>query len=175
MTDLFLSAVRLKKGSGYDEGAYPFALPAIRGLNLRLDSRVTFLIGENGAGKSTLLEAVTVAYGFNAEGGSRNFRFATAETHSELYGYLALEKGVKRPKDGYFLRAESFYNVISEVERLGVEDSYGGESLHCRSHGEGFMSLVTDRSSKTACTFWTSPRRRCPPPGSWRSLRASMN
>jgi predicted ATPase len=136
----------LKKGSGYDETLYPFALPVVRNLDvLRLDSPVTFFIGENGAGKSTLLEAVAVGYGFNAEGGSRNFHFATSETHSELYKHLVLEKGVKRPKDGYFLRAESFYNVASEIDRMGVEDSYGGQSLHRRSHGESFMSLALDR------------------------------
>ena len=109
MTSLYVSGIRLKKGSGYDETLYPFALPVVRNLDvLRLDSPVTFFIGENGAGKSTLLEAVAVGYGFNAEGGSRNFHFATAETHSELYKHIVLEKGVKRPKDGYFLRAESF-------------------------------------------------------------------
>lgn len=112
MTNLYISAIHLKKNLGYDENAYPFTLPVIRNLDtLRLDSPVTFFIGENGAGKSTLLEAIAVDYGFNAEGGSRNFHFATAETHSELYKHIALEKGVKRPKDGYFLRAESSFTT----------------------------------------------------------------
>jgi len=146
VTSLYVSAIRLKKDSGYDENAYPFTLPVIRNLNtIRLDSRVTFFIGENGAGKSTLLEAIAVAYGFNAEGGSRNFHFSTAETHSELHQHIVLEKGVKRPKDGYFLRAESFYNVASEIDRMDLKDSYGRESLHRRSHGESFMSLALDR------------------------------
>ncbi len=146
MTNLYISAIRLKKDSGYDASAYPFSLPVIQALGtLRLESPVTFFVGENGTGKSTLLEAVAIAYGFNAEGGSRNFHFATVETHSSLYRHLVLEKGVKRPKDGYFLRAESFYNVASEIDRMEVEDSYGGESLHRRSHGESFMNLAMDR------------------------------
>ncbi|MDD4716374.1 MAG: AAA family ATPase, partial [Oscillospiraceae bacterium] len=111
--------------------------------------KVTFFVGENGTGKSTLLEAIAVACGFNAEGGTRNFNFATEETHSDLCRYLTVCKGVKRPKDGFFLRAESFYNVASEIDKLDqispLIDYYGGKSLHKQSHGESFMSLVLNR------------------------------
>ena len=133
--------------------SYPFSLPAIRGLeHLTLNPGVTFVIGENGCGKSTLVEAIAVAWGFNPEGGSKNFQFGTRTSHSSLSDCLTLVKGVYRPTDGYFLRAESFFNVASEIERLDEEDggppiinSYGGVSLHEQSHGESFMALLTHR------------------------------
>ena len=132
---------------------YPFTLPVVRGLHtLCLPTPVTFFVGENGCGKSTLLEAIAVNFGFNAEGGSRHFNFATQETHTSLHQHIALGKG-PAPRDGYFLRAESFYNVATEIERLDsapsfdppVTDAYGGKSLHAQSHGESVMSLVTHR------------------------------
>ena len=119
--------------------------------NIEMSKPVTFFVGENGTGKSTLLEAIAVGYGFNAEGGTKNFSFSSQATHSNLHQYITVVKGVKRPKDGFFLRAESFYNVASEVDRLDREgpsslvDSYGGKSLHEQSHGESFLSLVLNR------------------------------
>lgn len=142
----YLRAAALERGRvpGFD--AYPFHLPAVRGLDrLELHPQVTFLVGENGSGKSTLLEAIAVAWGLNAEGGSRNFRFGTRESHSPLHRYLRLERGYRHPRDGYFLRAESFFNVATEIERLGVDGSYGGRSLHEQSHGESFFTLFTER------------------------------
>lgn len=150
----FASRVTLlrDKVPGFDR--YPFSLPAIRTLDsLELHPNVTFLVGENGSGKSTLLEAIAVSLGFNAEGGSRHFSFATRASHSELHEYLRIAKGVRRPRTGYFLRAESFFNVATEIERLDAEpglgapviDSYGGKSLHEQSHGEAFLTLMTER------------------------------
>lgn len=133
---------------------YPFNLPSVLALDrLALHPKVTFLIGENGSGKSTLLEAIAVSLGFNAEGGGKNFSFGTRRSHSELHEYLRIAKGVKRPRDGYFLRAESFFNVATEIEALDSEpsfsppviNSYGGRSLHEQSHGESFMALMTKR------------------------------
>jgi predicted ATPase len=125
---------------------YPFSLPAVRALDgLEFTSAVTFFIGENGVGKSTVLEAIAIAFGFNPEGGSRNFNFASRESHSALHTSLRLIKSPRRPSDGFFLRAESFYNVASEVERLGAVCGYGGRSLHEQSHGEAFMSLTLER------------------------------
>ncbi|HSK17842.1 MAG TPA: AAA family ATPase [Longimicrobiales bacterium] len=133
---------------------YPFSIPAIHGLStLRLDSPVTMFVGENGSGKSTLLEAIAVAWGFNAEGGSVNFNFSTRASHSSLLEFLRLERGLQRPKDGFFLRAESFYNVASEIERLDavpglgtkIGAAYGARSLHEQSHGESFLSLIMER------------------------------
>lgn len=148
--DLYIRAVHLKPHSDEDLG-YTAAIPAICALKrLEFRSPVTFFVGENGSGKSTLLEAIAVAFGFNPEGGTQNFHFSTSETHSPLYRFLTLEKGIHRPKDGFFLRAESFYNVASEVDRLeevdwGLLRSYGGKSLHSQSHGESFLSLALNR------------------------------
>lgn len=127
---------------------YPFSLPAFRNLKtLDLHPRVTFIVGENGTGKSTLLEAVAVAWGFNPEGGTRNFNFSTRVSHSDLYEYIRLVRGVKKPRDGFFLRAESFYNLATNIEELGqgLIDSYGGRSLHDQSHGESFFATLMNR------------------------------
>jgi predicted ATPase len=125
---------------------YPFNLPAVRHVDrLSLHPGVTFLIGENGSGKSTLLEAIAVRWGLNPEGGSRNFHFSTRDSHSELADFIRLVKGAERPVDGFFLRAESLYNVATEIENLGVESYYGGVSLHQQSHGESFFAVFMNR------------------------------
>jgi predicted ATPase len=98
---------------------YPFSIPCIARLeSLDLHPQATFFVGENGSGKSTLIEAIAVAAGFNAEGGSRNFNFASRRSESELHRHLRLARGVERPRDGFFLRAESYFNVGTEIERL---------------------------------------------------------
>lgn len=134
-------------------GSYLNELPVVRQLKkqqrLPFRAPVTFLVGENGTGKSTLLEAIAVAAGFNAEGGTRNFNFSTNNTHSELYRCISLAKRAY-PKDGFFLRAESFYNLATNVDELehefsGLLKSYGGVSLHEQSHGESFLSLILNR------------------------------
>ncbi|HLY67166.1 MAG TPA: AAA family ATPase, partial [Chloroflexota bacterium] len=136
----------------FDE--YPFNIPALRNLRqLDLDPRVTIFVGENGSGKSTLIEAIAVAAGFNPEGGSRNFNFVTRRSESSLVDAVRLVRGVRRPRTGFFLRAESFFNVATEVERLDSEPSfsgpigpaYGGTPLHERSHGEAFLALAIHR------------------------------
>lgn len=133
---------------------YPFSLPALQNFkHLKLHPKVTYFIGENGSGKSTLLEAIAVALGFNAEGGTKNFNFATRRSHSDLHDYLFVQRGVHRPSDGFFLRAESFFNLATNIEVLDAEggggrpiiDSYGGRSLHEQSHGESFLALMTNR------------------------------
>jgi predicted ATPase len=132
---------------------YPFTVPSIRGFDrLIFEQPVTFLIGENGSGKSTLLEAIAVAWGFNPEGGSRNFAFSTRASHSNLNEYLRLGRSVRRAGDGFFLRAESYFNLATNIEELDkgpggppIIDSYGGKSLHEQSHGESFLALVTHR------------------------------
>lgn len=152
-TRSYLAEIQLKPTAPLAPPEFPFTLPAIRSLaRLPLHPNVTFLVGENGSGKSTLLEAIAVGMGFNAEGGSRNFRFATRESHSDLHQHLRLVRGYERPRDGFFLRAESFYNVSSEIERLDegpggppIIDSFGGKSLHAQSHGESFLTLFMER------------------------------
>lgn len=150
----FVSRVTLQRDKVDSFDRYPFCLPAVRALDrIDLHPKVTFFVGENGSGKSTLLEAIAVSLGFNAEGGSKNFQFGTRRSHSELHEFLRVAKGVKRPRDGFFLRAESFFNVATEIENLDAEpsfgprviNSYGGRSLHEQSHGESFLALVTER------------------------------
>jgi predicted ATPase len=142
----YLRAVRLVRDSVPDFTVYPFSIPSIHSLDkLELDAKVTFLIGENGAGKSTLIEAIAVLAGFNAEGGTKNFRFDTRRSESCLHQFMRPVRGTRRPRDGFFLRAESYFNVATEIERLGVVDSYGGVSLHEQSHGESFLALANNR------------------------------
>jgi predicted ATPase len=151
--DHFLLSTRLRRSQIVDLDGYPFSLPALENFNeLEFHPRVTFLVGENGTGKSTLLEGIATAWGFNPEGGSINFRFGTRESHSTLHKHLTLVKSPKRPRDGFFLRAESFYNVATEIEELDREpgssrliSAYGGRSLHEQSHGESFMALLMNR------------------------------
>ena len=137
-------------------GSYLHDIPAVKHLkemgHLSLHVPVTFLVGENGTGKSTLLEAIAVAAGFNPEGGTKNFSFSTRSTHSPLHDCIRLSR-YGFPKDGFFLRAESFYNVatnIDEMDEAGglgapVIQSFGGISLHAQSHGESFLSVVLHR------------------------------
>jgi predicted ATPase len=148
----FLRYIRLDPQA--DAGGYPFDLPVVAHLarlsRLDLDPGMTFLVGDNGSGKSTLIEALATAAGFNAEGGSKSFRFATRSSESSLGDHLVLCWN-RRPRTGYFLRAESFYNVATEIDRLDREPgpsllaAYGGRSLHERSHGQSFLDLVNHR------------------------------
>ena len=142
----FVGRVTLLRDRVESFDAYPFCLPVVRTLeSIDLHPKVTFLVGENGSGKSTLLEAIAIALEFNPEGGSRNFNFATRESHSELHDYLRIAKGYRRQRSGFFLRAESWFNVATQVDELGVADGYGGRSLHEQSHGESFMALLKNR------------------------------
>lgn len=142
----YLRAVRLERERVGDFGSYPFSIPAIGKLEeLALDPKITFFVGENGAGKSTLIEAIAVLAGFNAEGGTINFNFGTRRSESELHQALRPIRSHRRPRDGFFLRAESFFNVATEIERLGVGKNYGGKSLHEQSHGESFIALAMNR------------------------------
>jgi len=104
---------------------------------------VTFFVGENGTGKSTIIEAIAVALGYCQEGGTKNVQVHTTESVSPLHQALRLARSFLTPKDGYFLRAESFFNVATYMDTVGYLDSYGNKSLHARSHGEAFMTLLT--------------------------------
>lgn len=153
-TEQYVREIKLRRErvSSFDQ--YPFSLPVVRNLHtLALHPAVNFIVGENGSGKSTLLEALAVAWGFNPEGGTKNFKFQTRASHSTLHEYLRLIKGIQRPRDSFFLRAESFFNLATDIERMDAEpslappiiNSYGGRSLHEQSHGESFFSLMMNR------------------------------
>jgi predicted ATPase len=149
----YLRSIELQRDKIQSFRRYPFYLPAIKNLSsLAFHPKVTFIVGENGTGKSTILESIAVAFGFNPEGGTKNFSFASRDTHSELNRYIKLIKGIKTPKDGFFLRAESFYNLATNIDELEREDpglvsSYGGISLHQQSHGESFFAVFMNRFS----------------------------
>jgi len=172
--NLFLS--RFSIIGDLDE-AYLSSVPAVKYLREHyFESPVTFFCGENGTGKSTLLEALAIASGFNAEGGTRNMNFATRESHSTLHKNINITRSIPFAKDGYFLRAESFYNVATELDRLDrisifgettstgfIEANYGGKSMHGQSHGESFMSLVKYRFRKNGLFFLDEPESALSP------------
>lgn len=171
-SEQFLIEVKLKRDEIEDSSRYPFNLAVFHDFtSMRLHPKVTFLVGENGSGKSTFLEAIAVASGFNPEGGTKNFQFSTSDSHSDLSRYLRLSRGVRKPKDGYFLRAESFYNVATEIEALDNEpsysppiiDSYGGRSLHAQSHGESFLALLMNRFSGNSLFLLDEPEAALSP------------
>jgi predicted ATPase len=168
----YVIEVRFERANVPSFDEYPFVLPAIQNLtDLKLHPSVTFLVGENGSGKSTLIEAIAIACGFNAEGGSKNFTFSTRASHSDLHKYLRIVRGIRHPKTGYFLRAESFYNLASDMDRRDEEWSldppirtyYGGVSLHKQSHGESFMALLTKRFSPSGFYLLDEPEAALSP------------
>ena len=152
---LYINKIILSKGIPKDN--YLSSLPLIKYLSkhkeLELSSPVTMFVGENGVGKSTLIEGIAIAMGFNPEGGTINFNFSTNASHSDLYEYLTISRGYRKAKDGFFLRAESFYNVATNIDELDEDpfggpfiiENYGGVSLHDQSHGESFMALVENK------------------------------
>lgn len=145
--DAFVRSAEILWNEVPDADAYPFDIPAIASLRkLRFDKGITFFCGENGTGKSTLLEAVGIAFGFNPEGGSRNYTFSTRPTHSQLHEYIRLDRSLQRPLDGYFVRSDTLFNLISATDELEDDQRYyDGVSLHARSHGESIMTLITHR------------------------------
>jgi predicted ATPase len=151
---------------------YPFNLPFLRNLNrLKIHPEVTFFVGDNGTGKSTLIEAIAVGSGFNAEGGSKNFRFNSRASHSVLHEFIRMSRGAKRHKDGFFLRSESFFNLATDIEELDKDpfggrkiiDSYGGKSLHEQSHGESFWALFLHRFSDNGFFILDEPEAAMSP------------
>lgn len=154
LSDLFVTHISIDDERTCER--YVEQLPVVQALRdsagLDITNRITIFVGENGVGKSTLIEALAVNLGFNPEGGTRNFNFATADTHSSLSSALKVLKGYTHPQDGFFLRAEGFYNAASYIDELDKETggtpiilSYGGKSLHKQSHGESFMAVVENR------------------------------
>lgn len=164
--------------------SYLAGLPAVRGGGLTFTAPVTFFVGENGTGKSTLIEALAVAYGLNPEGGSRNFVFSTRDSHSPLWRAVHLEKGAVSPRDAYFLRAESFYNVATNIDELDdapgdssplIRSAYGGVSLHEQSHARASWHWCGNAFPAADCISSMSRRPPCRRSGRWRCSLASMS
>ncbi|KSU62901.1 AAA family ATPase [[Bacillus] enclensis] len=150
----YIRGLSLKEDRIPSYNSFPFCLPVMKHFSeLMFHPNVTYIIGENGMGKSTLLEGIAIALGFNPEGGTMNFNFSSYDSHSDLHEYLRIVKGVERAKDSFFFRAETFYNVASNIEEMDREplpvpkviDSFGGKSLHEQSHGESFFAAFTER------------------------------
>ena len=126
-----------------DRGSYLRDISAFSGINrISFTHPVTFFVGENGSGKSTLLEAIAITYGFNPEGGTRNYSFSTYDSHSELCSAIRLSKGIRHAGWGYFLRAESFYNVATKEEEYSRGPGGKPQHYHEKSHGESFLALA---------------------------------
>ena len=140
--------------------SYLRGIDAIRNLEcLSFRKPITFFVGENGSGKSTLLEALAVAYGFNPEGGTRNYHFSTKDTHSELCDAIRLIRNPSRARWGYFLRAESFYNVAT------AEEEYAERSreYHRKSHGESFLAVAQDNFKENGMYMLDEPEAALSP------------
>jgi predicted ATPase len=177
----YLREISLKREQIEGYGEYPFSIPAVRELDfLEFHPDVTFFVGENGSGKSTLLEAIALALGFGPEGGTRNMGFRTADTTSGLYKCLRTVRGIHKPRDHYFLRAESFFNVASEIERLDAEPglgapimpSYGSKGLHAQSHGESFMALMVNKLRGDGLYLFDEPEAALSPSRQMAALAA---
>ncbi len=164
MNDLYLLDIRLKPDTLISSCLKNF-------FPIRFTNNITIIVGENGCGKSTLLEGIALKLGCNAEGGGRNFYFKTQDTHSDLHHKLILSKSHRREKDVFFYRAETFYNLNTEIRRLDEENSfgpeiksfYGGRDLHTISHGEAMESLFENRFNNKGIYILDEPEASLSP------------
>lgn len=155
--NIYLRCIRRREGE-WDTSKYPFSIPVIRDFTeFRFEKSVTYIVGGNGSGKSTLLEAIAVLLRINPEGGSRHFNFHTEESHSSLHEALIASQASLSYDDTYFFRAESYYNVISEINRRGLNIYYNDLNFHEFSHGEGFMALLEHRLTGKGIYIFDEP------------------
>ena len=146
-----------------ERNSYLRRIDAIKELEeLVFDKPITFFVGENGSGKSTLLEALAVAYGFNPEGGTKNYSFSTYDSHSQLHEAIRVSKGYRRAKWGYFLRAESFYNVATKEEEYADWD-HPSQKYHEKSHGESFLALAQSQLRPNGLYLFDEPEAALSP------------
>jgi predicted ATPase len=165
-----LASVRLENKDSINTAVYPFSLSIIQNLTeITFPTQVTFFVGENGSGKSTILEAIAHQAGFGAEGGSKNIHFKTSEEKhydgTQLLAEHCTLSWRRKPKNGYFFRAESFYNVANYIDTLGdnAYGSYGGKSLHEQSHGESFLSFFQNRLGNEGFFIFDEPEAALSP------------
>ena len=160
---VYLRTIKLLREKFPEAGRYPFDLPSLRNLEaIELDTSVTFLVGENGSGKSTMLEAVAYQCGFHTAGGSRKNYYDVHKSEASLGDYIRLS-WLPKQTNGFFLRAESFYQFASHIDSIGGSGSYGGRSLHAQSHGEAFMSLFTNRFNSKGIYLLDEPEAALSP------------
>ena len=146
------------------KNSYIRKIKSLKGLEkLTFQSPVTFFVGETGSGKSTLLEAMAVSYGFNPEGGTMNYDFSTFDSHSELHEAVTLIKGYRRAKWGYFLRAESFYNVATKEDEYSRMPRGKPQFYHEKSHGESFLEIIHENLQKNGLFFLDEPEAALSP------------
>lgn len=169
----YLIRASIRPDADIDLDAYPFSIPAVREIeNIEFHPNVTFLVGENGSGKSTVMEGIAVALGFGPEGGTRNVRFESDGAISPLHDSLRLARGVPKPRDEYFLRAESFFNIASYMDQTGYLSGYGGQSLHAQSHGESFMAVLLHKLRGNGIYLMDEPEAALSPNRQLAALRA---
>ena len=161
--DLFVKELKIN-WDAIAPGSYLRSIKTIAGINsLAFHSPITFFVGENGTGKSTLLEAMAVAYGFNPEGGTVNYSFSTYDSHSELWDAVTLSKSFKKVHCGYFLRAESFYNVATKEDEYGKMPGGVPLNLHKKSHGESFLTIINEYFKSDGLFFLDEPEAALSP------------
>lgn len=145
-----------------DNDSYLKRIEAFHGVErLDFNKPITFFVGENGSGKSTLLEALAVAHGFNPEGGTKNYAFSTHDTHSELCDAIRIVKSYRKEKWGYFLRAESFYNVATQEEAYA--DPVHPARYHEQSHGESFLAMAQNNLRPNGLYLFDEPEAALSP------------
>lgn len=162
MNDQFIQGITIDWNK-IEEHSYLRDIEAIKGLErLEFTRPITFFVGENGSGKSTLLEAIAVAYGFNPEGGTKNYVFSTYDSHSELCNAMRISKGYRKANWGYFLRAESFYNVATQEEEY-ADIAHPSQKYHEKSHGESFLALAQSQLRANGVYIFDEPEAALSP------------
>lgn len=162
----FLRHLEIRHDTIADRSVYPFSIPALSQLDrLVFHPSVTFLVGENGSGKSTLIEAIAIKAGFNAEGGNKNFTTSLRPSESSLHAHVRLARGTKREVGGFFLRAETMFNVATEVEEKGLDKLERGawEFIHEKSHGEAFLYVMQHRFHRKSLFVLDEPESALSP------------
>ena len=162
MNEQFIQSISINWNK-VDENSYLREIEIIKTLKkIVFNSPITIFTGENGSGKSTMLEAIAISYGFNPEGGTKNYSFSTYDSHSLLHKSMIVSKGYRKPKWGYFFRAESFYNVATKEEEYS-NNIYYSKKYHKKSHGESFISLFQDQFKENSVYLLDEPEAALSP------------
>ena len=163
MTNLFIRAACMD-WDAVPQSSYLWHIDAIAGMDrVDFDKPITCFVGENGSGKSTLLEAMAIAEGFNPEGGTKNYAFSTFDSHSRLCDAMRLIRGAKKARWGYFLRAESFYNVATAEDEYSRGPGGVPQHLHEKSHGESFLATAQHNFRPGGLYFLDEPEAALSP------------